>query len=127
LTFLFCCRPTLEPDIALDFETIRWGDQKYYLIQNLAPSSHYEVRISYPAYVRISLVIVTYFRRNYLISLISIISFQYPTQFEIEIMPAGGASSGRDTLNVEKNMFQTDSKGHIIVRRDPFVINPDRS
>eukprot|EP01122_Echinamoeba_exundans_P000777 TRINITY_DN10711_c0_g1_i1.p1 TRINITY_DN10711_c0_g1~~TRINITY_DN10711_c0_g1_i1.p1 ORF type:complete len:204 (-),score=20.03 TRINITY_DN10711_c0_g1_i1:31-642(-) len=80
--------PILEPDAALEFQKIRWGDTKYYFIQNLAPSSHYEVRISYPAY--------------------------YPTQFDIEIIPSGRASTGRDTLNVEKNMFRTDANGHIM-------------
>eukprot|EP01104_Vermistella_antarctica_P020268 TRINITY_DN860_c0_g2_i2.p1 TRINITY_DN860_c0_g2~~TRINITY_DN860_c0_g2_i2.p1 ORF type:complete len:212 (-),score=20.47 TRINITY_DN860_c0_g2_i2:249-884(-) len=83
---------SLQVDTELRNEVIHLKDRsRTYCMPKLSPSSHYEVRISYPSRI--------------------------PIKFSIDIADDGGfkASSDRRTLlNTDKVMFQTDSGGKMI-------------
>eukprot|EP01112_Ceratiomyxa_fruticulosa_P007084 TRINITY_DN1829_c0_g1_i1.p1 TRINITY_DN1829_c0_g1~~TRINITY_DN1829_c0_g1_i1.p1 ORF type:complete len:199 (+),score=41.07 TRINITY_DN1829_c0_g1_i1:317-913(+) len=81
---------TLKPDLALSKEIVTPGSTIVYKLEQLQASSHYEVRISYPA--------------------------TSPTDFIIQLVTEDSETfdTGRDLLNTEKVMFQTDSKGKIL-------------
>lgn len=75
----------LRPDRSLDALSITPGETLRFLLEDLKPKSHYEVRISYPA--------------------------NYPTIFHINFDER--ESTGRSLLNIEKISFITDKEGLI--------------
>ena len=94
----------LEPSKILYSEKITEGQIKHYELLNMHSNVLYDVRISYPAYVR------QLFEFFFLL----IWCVQTPADFTMKIFKQD--STGRQLLNIESVKFRTDNQGNIEVR-----------
>ncbi len=95
----------LIPDQPLENEIIIPGNSIIYEITSLDPNSHYEIRISYPATVRVHFCLI--FAKS-------------PTNFQLSFISS--PQVGRQLLNIEKIMFKTDESGKILVCHICFML-----
>jgi len=91
-SFTTTSQNTLSPDVARQNEVISPDESVLYILSDLQPNSHYEIRVSYPA--------------------------TSPTDFSFEWSNEDLVQQvGKELLNIEKVMFTTDQNSQISNKR----------